>query len=132
MRFLVCGGENWHDKAAAFAALDRVHATRQITFLIMGGSADVDFLAWLWANAHDIASGTFPADWKANGKAACPIRNQKMIDKGKPDAVIAFPSTGPGTADMVARAETAGFPVYFPYGRNSVTALAAASPAPQP
>jgi hypothetical protein len=44
------------------------------------------------------------------GKAAGPIRNQRMIDEGKPDLVIAFPG-GRGTADMVSRAKKAGIPV---------------------
>ena len=33
-----------------------------------------------------------------------------MIDRGKPDLVIAFPG-GRGTEDMVTRAERAGIPV---------------------
>lgn len=49
----------------------------------------------------------FPANWKSHGKGAGPIRNQKMIDEGKPDLVLAFPG-GRGTADMVRRAKAAG------------------------
>ena len=33
----------------------------------------------------------YPVDWEKYGKAAGPIRNQQMIDKGKPDLVVAFP-----------------------------------------
>jgi predicted Rossmann-fold nucleotide-binding protein len=40
------------------------------------------------------------------GLAAGPIRNQQMIDEGKPDLVIAFPG-GAGTHDMMARATKA-------------------------
>ena len=32
------------------------------------------------------------------------IRNQQMIDEGKPDLVVAFPG-GAGTADMIRRAK---------------------------
>ena len=35
-----------------------------------------------------------------HGNAAGPIRNQRMLDHGKPDIVVAFPG-GSGTADMV-------------------------------
>lgn len=41
---------------------------------------------------------------------AGPRRNQRMIDEGKPDLVVAFPG-GTGTADMIERAERAGIPV---------------------
>ena len=56
---------------------------------------------------------TYAADWKAHGRAAGPIRNQRMIDGGKPDLVITFPG-GRGTADMVRRAEKAGIEVTRP------------------
>ena len=46
-----------------------------------------------------------------NGYRAGPIRNQEMLDKGKPDLVIAFPG-GKGTADMVGRALRTGVFVY--------------------
>jgi len=52
---------------------------------------------------------TFDADWKL-GKKAGPLRNQRMIDEGRPDLVVAFPG-GKGTADMVRRAEAAGVKV---------------------
>ncbi len=38
------------------------------------------------------------------GKSAGSIRNQQMIDEGKPDLVVAFPG-GFGTKDMVRRAK---------------------------
>jgi hypothetical protein len=38
------------------------------------------------------------------GNAAGPIRNQEMLDKGKPYATIAFPGRT-GTADMVRRSK---------------------------
>ena len=49
----------------------------------------------------------YPADWQKHGRAAGPIRNQQMLDEGKPDLVVAFDG-GRGTADMIARAEKAG------------------------
>jgi predicted Rossmann-fold nucleotide-binding protein len=38
------------------------------------------------------------------------MRNQRMIDEGKPDLVVAFPG-GSGTADMVRRAKRASIEV---------------------
>ena len=37
--------------------------------------------------------------------------NQRMLDEGKPDLVVAFPGAG-GTKDMVRRAVKAGVPVH--------------------
>ena len=52
----------------------------------------------------------YPAPWKRFGPSAGGIRNQQMLDEGKPDLVVAFPG-GKGTADMVRRAENAGVKV---------------------
>jgi len=54
---------------------------------------------------------SFPADWKSYGKGAGPIRNQLMLDEGKPDLVLAFHndiSSSRGTADMIRRAKKHG------------------------
>lgn len=48
---------------------------------------------------------------RLEGKAAGPIRNQRMLDDGKPDRVLAFPG-GRGTANMVKLAKAAGVPVH--------------------
>lgn len=50
---------------------------------------------------------TFRANSRKHGRAAGPIRNQQMLDEGKPHLVVAFPG-GTGTADMVRRAQAAG------------------------
>lgn len=42
--------------------------------------------------------------------AAGPRRNQRMVDEGKPDLVVAFPG-GDGTEDMITRAAKAGIEV---------------------
>lgn len=46
------------------------------------------------------------------------MRNQKMLDEGRPDLIVAFPG-GRGTADMVKRGIAAGVPVLniSPYGK---------------
>lgn len=56
----------------------------------------------------------FPAQWYKYGRAAGPIRNQQMLDEGKPDLVLAFHSDlehSKGTKDMVTRARKAGIEV---------------------
>jgi len=54
---------------------------------------------------------TFDAEWHRHGKRAGPIRNQRMLEEGQPDLIVAFPG-GHGTADMVRRARQAGIEVH--------------------
>jgi hypothetical protein len=122
MRVIVCGGRDYWDKQAIFEALDRLHQTRGIDCVIHGAAKGADYLASQWAAARGVPCETYPADWddinhpdavirsRKNGKPynakAGPIRNQKMIDTGKPDGVVAFPGDK-GTADMIRRAGAA-------------------------
>ncbi len=115
MRILVCGGRDWTDAVRAFEALDAAHKRRTITLLIHGACpSGADKIADFWAFSHGIERLPFPADWKRYGRGAGMIRNQQMIDEGKPDAVIAFPGNN-GTADMIAKAQAAGLLVWRPY-----------------
>ena len=78
---------------------------------ITGGAADT--LAAEWAQARAIPCRLFLADWTTHGRAAGPIRDQAMLDTGKPDLVVAFVGDR-GTADMVRRAREAGVLVRQP------------------
>ena len=50
-------------------------------------------------------------EWDELGKKAGPLRNQRMLDEGKPNLVVAFPGGG-GTKDMVRRAVKARVPIH--------------------
>lgn len=78
--------------------------------IINGGAHGADKASTDWAVCAYVPFNEYPADWKKHGKAAGPIRNQQMIDIGKPNVVIAFPG-GSGTADMVNRAKKANIKV---------------------
>ncbi len=108
MRVLVCGGREFRDRYLLHRALN-VHRD-EISAIITGGAPGADSLAFDWAWENGFSVERFMADWKTHGRAAGPIRNQRMIDEGKPDLVIAFPG-GRGTADMIRRAEAARLPV---------------------
>ena len=113
IRVLVCGGRKYFGPKAdetVFDTLNAIHAEHGIEAIIEGGATGADQTAKWWAYACQIKSITVKADWHTHGKAAGPIRNQRMIDAFKPDLVVAFPG-GKGTADMVARAKKAGIPV---------------------
>lgn len=116
----------------ARAVLDALFERIGPFVLIHGGAKGADLIAGNWA--FDKAGMPKPEEYRAAwndlsvpdavikehkhgpnaGKkydARAGIRrNQRMIDEGKPDLVVAFPG-GTGTADMIERAERAGIPV---------------------
>lgn len=110
MRVLVCGGRHFADAERLGAFLGAVEQHYKITTIIHGGAAGADHLAGKYAEWQKIPAHVFPAEWNRHGLAAGPIRNQRMIDEGKPDLVVAF-AGGRGTADMIRRAKAAGIPV---------------------
>jgi hypothetical protein len=118
-RVLVCGGRDFDDRAALDAALDRLHAQRRFTLLIAGGARGADTMAAKWASDRGVRTRIFMARWNIYGRAAGPIRNTRMLRKGRPDLVVAFPG-GRGTAGMVALARDAGVEVVTPL-RNELS-----------
>jgi len=110
-RIVVTGGRDFSDAAMVGKALEAVKAKHGISELIHGGAKGADSLCATWAKSTGIPVHLFRADWDKFGKRAGHIRNQQMIDEGKPDAAIAFPG-GRGTADMVRRCISAGLPVW--------------------
>lgn len=78
--------------------------------IISGKAKGVDSTAIDWAITNYAQFEEYPADWNKYKNAAGPIRNQQMLDEGKPDLVIAFPG-GRGTANMVSIAKKANVKV---------------------
>lgn len=121
MRLLVCGSRTFDDVTIVHRLLNGIYAdTWPDGFSIIEGECHLggaDILARDWAEAKCLPVEKFPADWDRHGKAAGPIRNQRMLEEGKPDIVVAFIDkplqTSRGTADMVRRARQAGLPVYI-------------------
>lgn len=110
MKILVCGGRDYTDYDQLEDELNllwRVHGD----FIIISGMArGADSLAVRYAEQYDCPLEKFPAQWDVHGRAAGPIRNQQMLDEGKPDLVVACPG-GRGTAHMVKIARKAGVEV---------------------
>jgi hypothetical protein len=107
MRVLVCGGRDFNDNALVFRTLDRIQRRFGIECIIHGGASGADSYANVWAYGQHVDVFVFKADWKAHGRSAGPIRNERMLLDSKPDVVVAFPG-GRGTKDMVTRAYKAG------------------------
>lgn len=128
MRVLICGGRNFKDASAIEAPLDELLKEHCWLTIIEGGALGADRIAQRWAIKNKTDLYTFHARWgdvtrdgavvkrhtAGDGKecdaAAGGARNQRMIDAGKPDLVLAF-AGGKGTADMVRRARAAGITV---------------------
>ena len=113
---LVCGGRDFDDQDRLYRFLDATHAQRKFTLLVNGGSMGkprlgilgADRMATMWAASRKVPLKIYKAEWdKYGARAAGPIRNLTMLVMAKPDLVVAFPG-GPGTADMVSRANMAG------------------------
>lgn len=111
MKVLICGGRDYHDHIRFNEVLNKLHKEAGIDVVIEGGAKGADMLAANWAYTNGVARESFLADWENQGKFAGPARNQRMLDEGRPDIVIAFPG-GRGTADMCRKARKAGVEVY--------------------
>jgi len=127
VKVLVCGSRGWKDPLpinamlAGFDVLAEGGGDR--VTVIHGGARGADTLAKSLAVQWGLDVIDEPADWDTYGRAAGPIRNQKMLDKYQPDVVLAFRTYGKstGTDDMVARARKAGIPTFVITGGTHPT-----------
>lgn len=116
---LVCGGRNFSDADFIHAELDRLHARCRFDAMIEGDARGVDRIAGEWARSRGIELIEFPAKWQEEGRHAALIRNERMLQEGKPDLVIAFPGGG-GTSHTCWKATQAGIAVLkVEYGPGS-------------
>lgn len=124
MRILVTGSRTWPKYKPAMIgttllgwALGRVE--EDPVTVVVGYDPErerphgVDQIAYETCLRGGVRVECYPADWDAHGKAAGPIRNQKMVDSGA-DLCLAFFWYGrtPGTGNCADLAEAAGIPVY--------------------
>jgi hypothetical protein len=108
MRLLICGDREWTDLQLIRKAVKSL--LPYLTEIIEGEARGADSLGKKVAEDLNIPVLKFPADWAKYGKSAGPIRNQQMLDEGKPDIVFAFHNDiehSKGTKDMVTRARKA-------------------------
>jgi YspA, cpYpsA-related SLOG family len=107
VRVLVCGDREWTDRPlmeSVIRALREKHGSELV--IIEGDCRGADKMAGSIAADLDLEVLKFPAEWSKYGGAAGPIRNQQMIDEGRPKLGIAFHNDlahSKGTKDMVKR-----------------------------
>src|SRR4051812_23690088 len=119
-RVLVCGSRTWNDDQIIDVIMSGLSAEYAPLVILHGAAPGADSIAEESAHVDQVRGRNvdvvpFPAKWDQHGRAAGPIRNQEMLDDGKPDWVIAFTddlAASKGTRDMVRRAHKAGVPVY--------------------
>lgn len=117
MRILICGTRSLPTGGAermrqAVDVFARVYQPGY-GILMHGDCVGVDREAAKIAEARGWDVVAYPADWDRHGRSAGPLRNQRMIDDGRPQYWIAFhtdPDLGRGTRDMVRRLRLAGVP----------------------
>ncbi len=110
MKVLVCGGRNFSDRRALFNVLSGLEIRGEITEIITGGARGADELAEEWSRVNQVKRTVYPAKWNLLGKRAGLARNHEMLDKEKPDLVVAFPG-GRGTSHMITTAKQGGYEV---------------------
>lgn len=110
---LVTGSRKWNDRATIYYTLDNL-ATEHGRFTLVHGACPngADKMAEDWAKLREHPYRGFPAQWRAFGKKAGPIRNIEMLNCTDPILVVAFPLPGgSGTQHMIGLAETREIPV---------------------
>lgn len=79
--------------------------------VVHGNAQGADRLADRAARSLGLKTEPHSARWRTEGKAAGPLRNQRMVNLGA-DVCLAFPvGESRGTRDCMRRAEEAGIPV---------------------
>jgi hypothetical protein len=108
-RVLVCGGRNYTDRDHIWNTLTEFDSKRgPFAHVIHGCATSADHEAMIWAQTMPGRKHVpFQADWIHHGRNAGPRRNQRMLDEGRPDLVIAFPG-GKGIEDMLRRVKKSG------------------------
>jgi hypothetical protein len=109
MRVLVCGSRYYWNYQRILACLSGI----DVSLVIAGGCRGADTLAVRAALECGFRYVEYPADWQRFGKSAGPIRNQQMLDIGRPDLILAFHedlSSSRGTRDMISRVRLSGIP----------------------
>lgn len=108
-RVLITGSRNWTDEAPIRELIDSLPSD---AIVIHGNAPGADLIANRLSLARGLHVKAWQAAWHRFGRDAGPMRNQRMVDEGKPTEAHAFPLPGSrGTWDCVRRCEAAGVPV---------------------
>jgi hypothetical protein len=102
MRVLVGSDRGFNDNelfSGFLRSLDPVPST-----VIQDGECGAANLANKWTRENGLVLETYSAEWRNNGVLAGRLRNQRMLDEGKPDLVVIFGQNS-GIEDLKMRAQ---------------------------
>ncbi len=125
MRVLICGSRNWkeEDVLQEYRIETYIKTLPSNTVVIHGAAPGADMVADRVARERGHTVIEFEAKWDLYGDSAGPIRNQRMLDVGKPDRVAAFHEdivNSKGTKDMIDRARKAMLPIEVFLGNSNM------------
>ena len=109
-RVIIAGGRKFDNYKLLCEKVDfylsEKYKTHKIV-IVSGMATGADMLGCKYARDHALEILSYPADWEKYGKAAGPIRNEKMAKDS--DALIAFwDGESRGTKSMIDLAKTYG------------------------
>jgi hypothetical protein len=106
---LIAGSRTWKDVGAIRDYMSSLQAKTKLPLKLVHGKCPTgaDYIANKLAK--ELGYGeikAYPADWNRYKKAACPIRNQQMIDIERPHyAAVFIEDESKGSEDMLQRLE---------------------------
>lgn len=115
-RALFCGSRDFAIRGPIRRVIEALALQRKGWEIVTGGASGADAIAAEYGHQYGLMVHVVPADWDKHGKAAGPIRNQRMLEELAPKVCYAFSSrrrATPGTADMCRRARAAGLPIFL-------------------
>lgn len=103
MRLVVAGSRDIDNRVAVQTILNNFLARHDVDEIMTGGARGVDDMAHRFAEERGIDNYVVKADWEEHGRAAGPIRNEKMAKMG--DALLAiWDGKSSGTRSMIDNA----------------------------
>lgn len=122
MKVIIAGTRTITDYDVLLRTIAHAPFSNQISEVIVGcaendfgrGKLNFDVLGYVWGKLHRKrvhCHPVFPSEWRELGKAAGPLRNERMALEG--DGLIAcWDGKSPGTSDMITRALGYVLPVF--------------------
>lgn len=103
-RVIIAGGRDFNDYPLLEQTVDQfLKNVHDKVTIFCGRASGADSLGERYALARGYAIQYFPPDWRRYGRAAGPVRNQKMAENA--DALVAFwDGTSRGTGNMIEAA----------------------------
>lgn len=111
MRIIVAGSRN-AEQPDVHAALDQCSWSGFATCIVCGGARGADQHGADWGTQRGIEVRHYPADWKAHGRRAGPLRNRLMAESA--DGLVAvWDGVSRGTMNMIETAQQLGLRIFI-------------------